>query len=138
MKKNKIIILATIILLLTISIIFLMKDEPMEKSDITYEITYNGLNCPTAYLKLYPDNTYEYFQYYTVGDEELKPEKGNYEYDINKIIKNISKSEENKYGPYTIKTSDGKVYTTYNSNKKLKEFLDKYNLVLEKCITEKE
>lgn len=100
---------------------------------LLYTITYNGINCPTPSLLLYSDNTYEYYYTFSVGNTALIPKTGTYNYDINKIIENIDKYEENLAGPYTIKDNNGKSYTTYNTNTELIQFLDSINVKLEMC-----
>ena len=74
MKKNnknnknniKILIISIIILVIALVIIFISKQK------LSYEITYNGINCPTPYVLFYSNVKYEYYEFY--GDNtELKP-----------------------------------------------------------------
>ena len=109
----------------------------IETYTITYEITYNGINCPTPYVVFYSNGKYEYYEFYG-ENTELKPKKGKYEYNIGNVLNNIDKYEENEHGPYTIKISNGLTYTTYNSNKELMELLSSSDISLERCMTYKE
>lgn len=137
MKKNnknnknniKILIISIIILVIALVIIFISKQK------LSYEITYNGINCPTPYVVFYENGTYKYYEHYGIGEKSPKPSTGKYEYDMDKLIKNVNNYEEDRGGPYTIKVSNGDEYTTYSSNKELRELLDTNNIVLEKCMT---
>ena len=104
------------------------------EAKLTYTISYNGINCPTPILYLYSDNTYEYYYTFGTDNEKLIPKTGTYNYDITKIINNIDKYEENRFGPYSIKEENGKNYTTYNTNTELQELLTSIDITLEKCL----
>ena len=134
-NKNKIIkVSITIIGIIILStIILLLLNKPENK--LSYEISYNGINCPTPYVIFYNDGTYKYYKYYGTEIGGLKPQKGKYEFDMNKLIKNVNNYEPDQAGPYTINVSDGKSYTTYSTNKELRELLDKNGIILEKCMT---
>lgn len=106
----------------------------VDDSELIYTISYNGINCPTPVLYLYSDNSYEFYYTFSTSEEELIPKTGTYNYDITKIIKNIDKYEENKFGPYTIKEVSGKDYITYNTNTELQEFLNTLDITLEMCL----
>jgi hypothetical protein len=108
------------------------------ESKLVYTISYNGINCPTPTLYLYDDNTYEYYYTMSTSSKKIIPKMGIYSYDVEKIIKNIYKYEENKIGPYYIKDSTGKEYTTYNTNIELQDLLKSINIVLEKCLEEQQ
>lgn len=129
------ILFAVVIMALLIS--SLIKKAENKNKELKYELYYNGLNCSTSYIKLYSDNTFEYFGYYGEDEEGPQPENGTYNYDINTIIDNIDKYEETPAGPYIIKTPNGNSYTTYNSNVELMKFLNTHNLVLEKCLEQR-
>ena len=104
------------------------------EAKLSYIISYNGINCPTPTLYLYSDNTYEYYYTFGTDNKKLIPKTGTYNYDITKIINNIDKYEENRFGPYSIKEENGKDYTTYNTNTELQELLTSLDIKLEKCL----
>ncbi len=125
------------ILAITVGLIILLLIGSRAINVTSYEITYNGINCPTPYVIFYSNGKFEYYQYY-LTEGTNKPIKGKYKYNINNIIENIDKYEENEYGPYTIKVNDKETYTTYNSNKELMELFSKTGISLERCMTYKE
>lgn len=104
------------------------------EAKLLYTISYNGLNCMSPVLYLYSDNTYEYYYTFGSSNEKLIPKTGTYDYDVNSIINNIDKYEENLFGPYYIKDAKGNNYTTYNSNIELQELLSSIGVTLEKCL----
>jgi len=110
----------------------------LKEVDLLYEITYNGVNCHTPYVRLYSDNTYEYFYTFTVGNKAPTPREDSYNYDIENIINSIDLYEKNDRGPFTIKKSNGKSYITYDTNVYLNEFLTTYNLNLQTCVIQEE
>lgn len=134
-EKRKIIIIVSILLVIILIVLLLINSK---KTGLSYEITYNGINCPTPYVVFYDNGTYEYYEHYGIGEQELKPQKGKYEYDMSKLIQNIDKYEEDSRGPYGVKMSNGEEYTTYSTNKELRELLDGNNIVLEKCMTQED
>lgn len=104
---------------------------------LLYEFSYEGLNCMTPILRLYDNNTYEYYYTYTTNEQkELIPKVGSYNYDVKNIINNIDKYERNKYGMYIIEDNLNNEYITYSSNKELKEFLESINVKLSTCLEE--
>lgn len=125
------------ILALVVSLVIILLIGIRSLKVTSYEITYNGINCPTPYVIFYSNGKYDYYQYYAT-QVEPKPLKGKYKYDINNIIENINKYEENEAGPYTIKVSNGETYTTYNSNKELMELFSKTGISLERCMVYQE
>lgn len=133
-KKN-ITMIEVLAIVITLILILLIGSKNLNV--ISYEITYNGINCPTPYVVFYSNGKYEYYEFYG-ENTELKPKKGKYEYNIGNVLDNIDKYEENEHGPYTIKISNGLTYTTYNSNKELMELLSSSNISLERCMTYKE
>lgn len=134
-KNNKIVIIISIVIVIIIGIILIINNK---KTSLSYEITYNGINCPTPYVVFYDNGTYKYYEHYGIGEQAPKPSTGKYEYDMNKLIKNVNNYEEDERGPYGIKLSNGQNYTTYSTNKELRELLDINNIVLEKCMTSEE
>ena len=137
-NKNKTKYVVSIILIVIVTIILitvLIKNISKKSQGLSYEITYNGIDCPTPYVVFTESGTYEYYEHYGIGDSDPKPSTGKYEYDMDKLIKNVNNYEEDRRGPYTIKVSNGDEYTTYSSNKELRELLDTNNIVLEKCMT---
>lgn len=105
---------------------------------LAYTITYNGINCPTPEIRLYSDNTYELFDTFSTNPNHIiTPKTGKYNYDIEKIIKNSSKTDKNesKGGPFIITDKDGKEYTIYD-NKELDEFFNSINVSITRCTTE--
>ena len=135
-KISMLILLVIIMICSTIMFINNMIKKRERKKLLMYTINYNGINCLTPELLLYSDNTYEYYYSFTAKDEELIAKSGKYNYDVKKIIENIDKYEENRYGPYYIKDSEGKEYITYNSNKELQALLHSIDVTLEKCLVE--
>lgn len=101
---------------------------------LSYEIYYNGINCPTPILRLYSDNTYEYYDSYEIDGDSVNFKSGVYDYDVSKIINNIYKYRNNKLGPYIIVNGSGRKYTTYSSNVELMEFLNSLGVELNKCL----
>ena len=104
------------------------------EANLSYTISYVGINCPTPTLYLYSDNTYEYYDTFSADNEMRIPKTGTYDYDISKIINNIDKYEENEFGLYYIKEENGKNYETYNTNTELQELLSSLDITLEKCL----
>ena len=131
-NKKTILIISLVLLLVVIIIVCLILKQ---KTTIYYEITYNGINCPTPYVEFSSDGTYEYYEHYGIGENKPKPKNGSYKYNMDKLIENINNYEEDNKGPYTVKLSTGEEYTTYSTNKELRELLDGNNIVLEKCMT---
>lgn len=101
---------------------------------LSYTISYDGINCSTPSLYLYSDNTYEYYDTYGVNDDAVVPKTGTYNYDVSKIISNISKYEKNDIGPYYVRDNAGNNYVTYNTNIELQELLSSLGVTLEKCL----
>lgn len=134
-KSSKEIMKITLAVIIVCILILLFVSLNNNNNKISYEITYNGLNCPTPYVTFNSDGTYEYYEHYGINENNPKPKTGKYTYDMNKLIKNVNNYEEDIRGPYTIKTSDGNEYTTYSSNKELRELLDNNGITLEKCMT---
>lgn len=133
--KKSITMIEILALIVSIVIILLIGTRSLKVT--SYEITYNGINCPTPYVIFYSNGKYDYYQYY-ITQSEPKPLKGKYKFDINRVIENIDKYEENEYGPYTIKVSTGETYTTYNSNRELMELFSKTGISLERCMSYQE
>lgn len=102
--------------------------------ELSYTISFNGINCNTPTLYLYSDNSYEYYYTFGTNDNKLIPKTGIYNYDIKKIIDNIDKYKENDYGPYSIIDENGNKHFTYNTNSELKELLTALDIKLETCI----
>lgn len=111
-------------------------DNINKGKELLYELTYNGINCCTPILRLYSDNSYEYYYAYSKNNISLIPKTGIFDYDIKKIIDSIDKYEPNSAGPYTITSSTGEKYITYNSNTELNNFLNSINVKLEMCWVE--
>ena len=105
------------------------------EAKLSYTIHYDGINCPTPILYLYNDNTYEYYDTFSMDNDELIPKTGTYNYDIKAIINNIDKYKEDNFGPYIIEENQ-KSYTTYKTNIELQNFLKKINIDLDKCLEE--
>lgn len=110
------------------------KVETEKNQKLAFTISYNGINCPTPILYLYDDNTYKYYYKLGIGSDVNIPKIGIYNYEINKIIDNIDKYEENAAGPYYIKDANGQTYVTYDTNVELQEFLKSVNIELAKCL----
>lgn len=134
MNKKTTYIIFIVIILISILVLGLLNN----KTRLEYEITYNGINCPTPYLKLYSDGTYEYYSTYATDESNLEPQKGKYDYDIKKILNNINLYSKNPAGPYTIKDAKGNEYITYDTNVQLMEFLNSHHIELNKCMLEGE
>ena len=111
-------------------------DNINKGKELLYKLTYNGMNCCTPILRLYSDNSYEYYYVYSADYKSLIPKTGTFDYDIKKIIDSIDKYEPNSAGPYTITSTTGEKYITYNSNTELNNFLNSINVKLEMCCVE--
>ena len=105
-----------------------------KKSDLILEIQSNRVNCPTPLLKLYSDNTYEYYYTYNEDDKGLLPKSGTYNYDASLILKSVGKYPELDSGPYVLTDSSGVKYAIYDNNIELHELLAEINLLLDKCL----
>lgn len=110
----------------------------LDNVNLLYELSYNGINCYTPYLRLYSDNTYEYYYTFTVGNKAPTPIEGIYDYDIESIINSVDLYEENERGPFTIKKYDGKSYKTYDTNVYLSEFLTTHQINLQTCVIQED
>ena len=106
-----------------------------ESPKILYIISYHGINCLTPSLVLYDDNTYEFYDTFTINNEPVVPKTGTYNYDLTKLIQNIEKYPQDPLGPYSIQGKDTS-YTTYSSNVELKELLNSINVSLTGCLKE--
>ena len=109
-----------------------------QKAELSYTIEYNGINCLTPILRLYADNTYEFYDTYTTDGTPVVPKTGTYQYDLQKLIKNISKYPEDNIGPFVITDSDNHSYQTYSSNVELNELLKSISVSMTKCLEQAE
>lgn len=107
--------------------------DKVSNVSLVYEITYDGMNCLTPILRLYSDNTYEYYDTFSLEDN-LTFKTGTYDYDLDNLIKNIDNYEEDPLGPYYIKDKSGKTYVTYSTNTELNDLLSTLGLSLTKCL----
>jgi hypothetical protein len=130
-NNKKILIISVVVILLVVVLLLILKG----RKKVTYTIMYNGINCPTPYVEFFADGTYNYYEHFGEDESGLKPAKGKYKYDMDKLIKNINNYNEDSRGPYIIELSTGEKYTTYSTNTELRELLDGHNIVLEKCMT---
>lgn len=118
--------------------IYVKEEKSKQESDIVdrvllFEIQSKRINCPTVWVEVYNDYTYEY--YYTYGDkDEIKPRVGTYKYDVLKIIEN-NKQYINERIPYILTDNDGNKYDVYDNNLELNEFLDIINVKLDTCLS---
>ena len=51
-------------------------DNINKGKELLYELTYNGINCCTPILRLYSDNSYEYYYAYSIDNISLIPKTG--------------------------------------------------------------
>lgn len=106
------------------------KAKPIEaKLDkkLLFEMTSSKLKCPTAYIKVYEDNMYEY-----IDNSDDFASLGIYNYDISKILDNIESLSDDKAASYTLTIKDKK-YSIYE-NKEVEEFLESIDVNLHRCI----
>ena len=99
---------------------------------LNYTITYSGINCGTPILRLYDDNTYEYYYTYTSSDKALTPKTGTYKDNIKEIIND---DKHDKYSYYSIKDEkNNKEYSISENNTKLHSFLNSIDVKLDMCL----
>jgi len=142
MKKEVLIPIIIIFVIVNVFLIYKILIEVSNKDNnknnneakLIYTITYNGIDCPTPTLYLYSDNTYEYYYTYTTENKKLTPKTGTYNYDIKNLIENINNYEQDYAGAYKIKDANETEYTTYSSNKELKELLKSIDVKLGTCL----
>ncbi len=138
MKKSYIVVVIVLILVIVVSILFIntQNKEKIENNgpkELLYEITYTGIDCLTPRVVLYSDNTYEYYNNYSV-DGNVEYNTGTYDYDLNKIIESANNSEE-LLSYYTINDSKNSTrYIVEQDNVELNEFLNTINARLNTCI----
>ncbi len=102
---------------------------------LVYEMSYHGINCLTPVLRLYDDSTYEFYDTFSNDQNPIIPETGTYDYDFTELFENIDQYPEDPLGPYSIyASSDERYYTTYSSNKELRDFLSSVGIRLDVCI----
>ncbi len=105
----------------------------LEKADkFTFEISTTNLKCPTVYLYVYNDNTYEFYHTFQDG-KPVDKKVGTYTKDATSILKNIETYAKEGDIIYSLKDYNGKKYTISNSNKELAEFLKDIPENLESC-----
>ncbi len=97
------------------------------KPRLLYTFKFSGLDCLTPELRLYSDNTYEYYYTFTSGKKRT-PKVGNYEYDITKIID----TEEDNY--YSALDSMGNSLEV--NSKYLVELLNSIDVRLDVCLVQ--
>lgn len=134
MKKALIIILSFIIgyvIGFSITHFIILKGTTTEKSNtLAFTIADVSKNCLSNSIHVYYDNKYEVYKaYYTNGQKMTPIRTGTYDYDINKILKNISnyKSDEVAYINYKIKINDKEYIVSQREKNELREFIDSIN-----------
>lgn len=109
-------------------------DVKGENKQAIYTISYISQDCPSPYLYVYNDNTYEFYD--SISKEKPPvPKAGKFDYDILKIAESIMENEVNEEKLYSVRYKD-KEYVTSASNKNLSEFLQLIDVDLEKCVKE--
>lgn len=109
-----------------------LEEKPV---NLLYQISFSGVNCLTPILRLYDDNTYEYYYTYSTVAKEIEPKVGIYDYSLENIIDNLNKYETEDIGPmYIITDYNNKEYTTPASNKELNKLLTELNIDLTTCL----
>lgn len=105
----------------------------LEKMDkFMFEISNTNLKCPTVYLYVYNDNTYEFYHTFRDG-KPVDRKVGTYTKDAASILKNIGTYEKEGDITYSLKDYNGKRYIVSNKNKELEEFLKDIPENLESC-----
>lgn len=98
--------------------------EEVGKIDkLVFEIHNLNLKCPTVYLQVYNDNTYEFYHTFKTG-KPIEIKKGMYQKDATSILKNVSSYTKDGEIVYSLKDSSGKQYIVSNSNQELADFLN--------------
>ena len=126
MRKRKIIIilstLLTIIICITIILINILNKPIVNKNhNLLFTIKSDGnMDCGYVIMKVYDDNTYEYY-----GSYSNPPSIGKYNYDANKVLLNINnyKIGNGKYSYIIIDSKDNKYYVD-NEYPEIKKFLE--------------
>ena len=95
---------------------------PTQKS-IYFTLQSQRVNCLTSKLYVYNDNTYEF-----------ENTSGKFNYNVNAIIGNASKYEDDNKGPYVLTISDGTEIKLYSNNIELNEFISEINVPLDSCM----
>ena len=110
-------------------------NKPIEPGNLAYTISYWTTECGEQYLKLYDNNTYEFVYYYKDAYGNLKHRRGTYDYDIEQLISNFPKYQDNSlYNDYSVKKSSGERYSTNKNNTELQSFLKSIDVSLDKCL----
>lgn len=110
-------------------------NKPIEPGNLAYTISYWTTKCGEQYLKLYDNNTYDFVYYYKDAYGNLKRRKGTYDYDIEQLISNFPKYQDNSlYNDYSVKKSSGERYSTNKNNTELQSFLKSIDVSLDKCL----
>ena len=105
----------------------------LEKADkFMFEISNTNVKCPTVYLYIYNDKTYEFYHTFQDG-KPVDKKVGTYTKDATSILKNIGTYGKEGDIIYSVKDYNGKKYTVSNSNKELEEFLKDIPENLESC-----
>lgn len=107
-----------------------VKENSIKK--VVFMISYLSSKCPSPYLYIYNDNTYELYDSLS-KDKPPVPQSGEFSYDIVKIIRTIHDYELQAENNFFVKYKD-KEYSTSSTNKELREFLDLIDVNLETCI----
>ncbi len=110
-------------------------NKPVELGNLAYTISYWTTKCGEQYLKLYDNNTYDFVYYYKDAYGNLKHRRGTYDYDIEQLISNFPKYQDNSlYNDYSVKKSSGERYSTNKNNTELQSFLKSIDVSLDKCL----
>ncbi len=113
-------------------------NKPVELGNLTYTISYWTTKCGEQELKIYDNNTYDFIYYYKDAYGNLKHRRGTYDYDIEQMISNFPKYQDNSlYDGYSVKKSNGEWYFTNKNNTELQSFLKSIDVSLEKCVMSK-
>lgn len=102
---------------------------------LLFTIAYSTEKCPSPYLYVYNDNTYEYYD--TLDKENLPEAKvGTIDYDLVKLGESLKEYTNEGPSAYSVRYND-LIYVTSTLNEEMKAFLESIDVVLEKCIVEK-
>ena len=104
-----------------------VKENSIKK--VVFMISYLSSKCPSPYLYIYNDNTYELYDSLS-KDKPPVPQSGEFSYDIVKIIRTIHDYELQAENNFFVKYKD-KEFSTSSTNKELREFLDLIDVNLE-------
>ena len=113
--------------------IYKVKVEPNHSLIFTI-LSDNNMECGYVIIKVYNDNTYEYYDKFILSEPT---NIGKYHYDANKVLNNLRNNNKGKHS-YIVEDANGNTYTVAKNNKEIKKFLNsiflqKFRANLNKC-----